>query len=63
MKKFRVHVELHRQLPQTNSLYTLYMTYIVKAATRADAKIKGEFAARVENPTCSVKAYHVEELK
>lgn len=50
LKKYRVHVELSKQLPQTNSLYTLCMTYIVRAATK------------VENPTCRAKAYHVEEL-
>lgn len=62
LKKHRVHVELSKQLPQTNSLYTLCMTYIVRAATKVDAKLKGEFAAKVENPTCRAKAYHVEEL-
>lgn len=62
LKKYRVHVELSKQLPQTNSLYTLCMTYIVRAATKVDAKLKGEFAAQVENPTCRAKAYHVEEL-
>lgn len=36
LKKYRVHVELSKQLPQTNSLYTLCMTYIVRAATQVD---------------------------
>lgn len=62
LKKYRVHVELRKLLPQSNSEYTLCMAYIVKTATKVDAKIKGEFAAKVENPTCSAKAYHVEEL-
>ena len=54
LKKYRVHVELSKQLPQTNSLYTLCMTYIVRAATKVDAKLKGEFAAKATEtaPSC-----------
>lgn len=62
LKKYRVHVELRKRLAQTNSEYTMCMAYMVRAATKADAKIKGEFAAKVENPACSAKAYHVEEV-
>lgn len=62
LKKYRVHVELRKRLAQTNSEYTMCMAYIVRAATEVDAKIKAEFAAKVENPACSARTYHVEEV-
>lgn len=58
-----MHVELRKQLTQGGSEYDLHMAYIVEAATKAEAKTKGEIAARAENPACRAKAYHAEELK